>query len=146
MAWEGRNRETARQQIPRRMFLKKTAGGVAGLPLVSLPARSYANILGANDRVRVGVVGFSDRFRQSLLPAFAKHAQQPNFEIVAVSDIWNRRRDEGVAQIQKETGAKPQPFPNNEAMYDAPVTDPGIISTADFHHAYHSLAPTHARP
>src|SRR6266849_273866 len=105
-----------KQQIPRRKFLKTTAGGVAGLALGSLPAASYANILGANDRVRVGVVGFSDRFRQSLLPAFGQLAKRHNFEIVAVSDIWNRRRDEGVAQIDKVTGTKPQPFRNNEEM------------------------------
>jgi hypothetical protein len=127
------------QQMPRRKFLKTTAGGVAGLALGSLPAASYANILGANDRVRVGVVGFSDRFRQSLLPAFGKLAKQHNFELVAVSDIWNRRRDEGVAQIEKVTGAKPQPFRNNEEMYDARVTDAVMISTADFQHAYHGV-------
>src|SRR6266849_7232957 len=128
-----------KQQIPRRKFLKTTAGGVAGLALGSMPAASYANILGANDPVRVGVVGFSDRFRQSLLPAFGKLAKQHNFEIVAVSDIWNRRRDEGVAEIGKVTGAKPQPFRNNEEMYDARVTDAVMISTADFQHAYHGV-------
>jgi hypothetical protein len=46
--------------------------------------------VGANDRVRVGAVGFSDRFRSALVPAFMEHAAKLNFEIVAVSDIWNR--------------------------------------------------------
>lgn len=128
-----------KRQMPRRDFVKTTAGGVAGLALGSLPAASYANILGANDRVRVGVVGFSDRFRQSLLPAFGKLAKQYNFEIVALSDIWNRRRDEGVAQIEKVTGTKPQPFRNNEELYDARATDAVMISTADFQHAYHGV-------
>src|SRR5260370_2234503 len=96
-------------------------------------------MLGGYDRVRVGVVGFSDRFRQSLLPAFGKRDKQHNFEIVAVSDIWNGRRDEGGAEMGKVTGAKPQPCRNNEEMYDARVTDAVMISTADFQHAYHGV-------
>ena len=81
-----------KQKMPRREFVKVAAATVA-----ALPAARYARILGANDRVRVGIVGFSDRFRQALLPAFGKVGKELNFEIVAVSDLWNRRRDEGVA-------------------------------------------------
>ena len=51
----------------RREFIQKTALGTAGL---TLGAKSYSRILGSNDRVRVGIVGFSDRFRSSLVPAF----------------------------------------------------------------------------
>src|SRR5258705_6989800 len=87
--------------MPRRDFVKSAAAGVAGLAAASIPASSYARILGANDRVRVGIVGFSDRFRQALLPAFKAAGPTLNFEIVAVCDIWNRRRDEGVAEIER---------------------------------------------
>src|SRR6266566_9563621 len=127
------------QKMPRREFLKDAAAGVAGIAVTSLPAASYARILGANDRVRVGIVGFSDRFRQALLPAFGKVAKEFDFEIVAVSDIWSRRRDEGVAEIAKVTGAKPRAFRNNEEMYEARATDAVMISTADFQHAYHGV-------
>ena len=128
------------QKIPRRDFVKTTAAGVAGFALSgALPASSYARILGANERVRIGVVGFSDRFRQALLPSIARTAKETNFEIVAVSDIWNRRREEGVAQVEKVMGTKVRPFRNNEEMYDARVTDAVVISTADFQHAYHGV-------
>ena len=127
------------QKMPRREFLKDAAAGVAGIAVTSLPAASYARILGANDRVRVGIVGFSDRFRQALLPAFGKVAKEFDFEIVAVSDIWGRRRDEGVAEIEKVTGARPRAFRNNEEMYEARVSDAVMISTADFQHAYHGV-------
>jgi predicted dehydrogenase len=120
--------------MPRREFLKTTTAVAA-----ALPAARYAKILGANDRVRVGVVGFSDRFRQALLPAFAAVAKEHDFELVAVSDIWNRRRDEGVAQIEKVTGSKPRAFRNNEEMYAARATDAVMISTPDFAHAPHGV-------
>jgi hypothetical protein len=41
-----------------------------GAAALTLGAKSYSRIIGANDRVRVGIVGFSDRFRTSLAPAF----------------------------------------------------------------------------
>ena len=43
----------------RREFVQKTALGTAG---IALGAKSYSRILGANDRGRVGIVGYSDRF------------------------------------------------------------------------------------
>ena len=56
--------------------------------------------LGANDRVRVGIVGFSDRFRGSLAPQFLAQSKELNFEIVAVSDLWSKRRDEATAYFK----------------------------------------------
>jgi predicted dehydrogenase len=126
-------------RMQRRDFLKTATTGAVGLAATAgMPAESYARILGANDRVRVGVVGFSDRFRSSLMPAFMKHATELDFEFVAVSDIWNRRRDEGVAKLT-ELGCRVKPFRNNEEMYGARATDAVMISTADFQHAYHGV-------
>ena len=86
------------QPLPRRSFLKTAAAGAAGAVFATAaPAYSYSRIQGANARVRVGVVGFSDRFRGSLLPAMQAHAKALNFEFVAVSDLWSVRREAGVA-------------------------------------------------
>jgi len=115
----------------RREFIQKSALGAAGL---TLGANSYSRILGANDRVRVGVVGFSDRFRGSLAPAFLSLAKEMNFEIVAVSDLWNRRRDEAVTFF-KEKGVTVRTARNNDELYSGKDTDAVIISTADFQHA-----------
>ena len=124
----------SKRQIRRREFLK-----VAATAAATLPAARYAKILGANDRVRVGIVGFSDRFRQGHLPAYGQLGKELNFEIVAVSDIWSRRREEGVAEITRVMGTQPRPFRNNEEMYAARATDAVVISTADFQHAYHGV-------
>src|SRR5437870_6222728 len=126
-------------KMPRREFVK-----VAAATAAALPAARYTRILGANDRVRVGIVGFSDRFRQAHLPAYAKLGKELNFEIVAVSDIWSRRRDEGVAEIARVMGTQPRPFRNNEEMYAERATDAVVISTADFQHAYHGVEAMHA--
>jgi predicted dehydrogenase len=117
----------------RREFIQKTALGAAGL---TVGAKSYSRILGANDRVRVGVVGFSDRFKGSLAPAFLSLAKEYNFEIVAVSDLWSRRRDEAEAFFRKE-GVTVRTARNNDELYNGKDTDAVIISTADFQHALH---------
>jgi predicted dehydrogenase len=127
--------------IRRRDFLK-SATGLAGAAF--LPASRYARILGANDRVRVGVVGFSDRFRSSLLPAFLKHSQGLDFEIVTLSDIWTVRRDEGKAHIEKLSGGPVQAVRNNDELYAQKDIDAVIISTADFQHAQHGIEAVHA--
>jgi predicted dehydrogenase len=122
----------------RRDFLKLTSAGVAGAAL-SASASSYARILGANDRVGVGIVGFSDRCRSSLIPSFLKSAPALNFEFVALSDIWNRRRDEGSAYINKLTGKQISLARNNEELYENKNVEAVIVATADFQHSFHGV-------
>ncbi len=126
-------------EIKRRDFLKTLAAGTAGVALSGLTAKSYARVSGANERVRVGIVGFSDRARGALIPAFLNHHQALNFEFVAISDIWNRRREEGVAFLLEKTGQKVKTARNNEELYEKHKVDAVIISTADFQHALHAI-------
>ncbi|HEY2931569.1 MAG TPA: Gfo/Idh/MocA family oxidoreductase [Acidobacteriota bacterium] len=122
----------------RRNFIRTMAAGAAGMAVTSR-ASSYARIVGANDRVRVGIVGFSDRFRSALLPAFLTHAGSLNFEFVAVSDIWSRRRNEAVDAVEKRTGKKIATARNNDELYDRKDIDAVIVATADFQHARHAV-------
>jgi predicted dehydrogenase len=62
-----------------------------------------------------------------------------NFEMVALSDLWNRRRDEGKAFLEKELGGSIQTYRNNEELYSAKGIDAVFISTADFQHALHTI-------
>jgi predicted dehydrogenase len=125
----------------RRDFIKHSAMAAAGTYLGSLgfSAKSYGNILGANDRVRVGVVGFSDRFRSSLLPCFKHHYKEMNFDIVALSDIWKLRRDEGQGVLKESMQHDIKAFRNNDELYASKEVDAVIISTADFQHALHGI-------
>ena len=125
------------QDSSRREFLKTAGIGLAGAAI--LPAASYARVSGANDRIRVGVVGFSDRFRSSLLPAFLEHSKELNFEFVAVSDIWDKRREEGKAQIGRLAGKPIDAVRNNDELYDRKDVDAVMIATADFQHAQHGV-------
>src|SRR5713226_2884198 len=69
----------------RRNFVKQAALGAAAF-LVYPPSR----VLGANDRVRVGMIGVGGR-GQDLLKQVLK---VPQAELVAIADVYTRRRDE----------------------------------------------------
>jgi predicted dehydrogenase len=128
------------EAMTRRGFLKTSAMTAAAIGATQLAAGRVARAMGANDRVRVGVVGFSDRFRSALLPSFLAHYKEMNFDIVAVSDLWSRRREEGKAELEKAFGHPIETFVNNEALYEkAKDLDAVIISTADFQHALHAV-------
>lgn len=68
----------------RREFLGQAGLGLAGAAL--LPT---ARALGANDRIRIGLIGAGDRGMEDLKTAL----KQPNIECVAIADIYSRRRD-----------------------------------------------------
>ncbi len=125
----------------RRDFIKKVAAGTAGVTLggIGLSAKSYARILGANDRVNVGIVGFSNRARGALIPALIRNHKQLNFDIIGVSDIWNRRREEGAIFLEEKLGHKVSKYQNNDRLYEDKDIDAVIISTADFQHALHTV-------
>ena len=125
----------------RRKFIRQSAQAVAGTYLGSLAfsASSYARIIGANDRVRVGVVGFSDRHKSSHIPPFMQFYKDMNFDIVAVSDIWKKRREEGAAFLKDKMGHDITAFRNNDELYASRSVDAVFISTADFQHALHAI-------
>lgn len=80
----------------------------------------------------------------ALIPAFLEHAKEMNFEFVAVSDIWNRRRNEGAAYIQKLSGSPVEPVRNNDELYARKDVDAVLVATADFQHALHGVEAVNA--
>ncbi|MEO6219252.1 MAG: Gfo/Idh/MocA family oxidoreductase [Ginsengibacter sp.] len=131
----------------RRHFIKQTTLATAGTLLAAkgFSAKSYKNIIGSNDRVRLGVVGFSDRFRQSHLPSFMQHYKELNFDIVAVSDIWKVRREEGQNFLKDKMAHDIIACRNNEELYDQKNIDGVFLSTADFQHAQHAIQAVNAK-
>jgi predicted dehydrogenase len=62
-----------------------------------------------------------------------------NFEMVALSDLWNKRREEGKAYLEKQLGGNITTYRNNDELYAAKGIDAVFISTADFQHALHTI-------
>ena len=122
----------------RREFVKGAAG-MAGILAAGYGPSLYA--AGANERVRVACVGYSDRFRQTLLPCFLHHNKELNFDLVAVADLWKKRLFENAKpEIQKAVGHDVETYSSDVSLYEnAKDIDAVIISTADFQHAQHAV-------
>src|ERR1700734_797757 len=68
----------------RRKFIGAMATGLAST------LASSAGVLGANERVRIGIIGAGQRGTELVHQAIAC----PNVEIAAFADVYNRRLDE----------------------------------------------------
>jgi predicted dehydrogenase len=97
-------------------------------------------VLGANDRIRVAIVGAGDRMMNALVPSFLGQAGALNFDLVAVCDIWSKRREEVPAVIAKKYNIKePAKVRNTTELYAMKDVDAVMIATADFQHAQHAI-------
>lgn len=119
----------------RRGFISLATAGAATLAA----SRTWARAPGANDRLRIGLAGFAERSKFTLIPAFQAVASELNAEIVAVSDIWSVRREEAVAWLRDTYGLTVAAYRNNEEMYESARLDGVIIATCDFQHAVHCI-------
>ena len=123
--------------MTRRDFCKGSAG-LAGIIAAGAAPSLYA--LGANDRVRVACVGYSDRFRGSLVKCFQHHNKKMNFDMVAVADLWKKRLyEKAKPALEKDFGHSIEAYRSDIELYEkAKDVDAVIISTADFQHAQHA--------
>lgn len=109
----------------RREFIKTAAAGTA-----ALLAYPPSQVLGANDRVRVGMIGVGARGQDLLKQVLAV----PNAQLVAVADIYSRRRDEA-----KQLAPGIQTFADHSRLLDSKDVD-GVIVASPLHlHARHFL-------
>ena len=109
----------------RRDFVGGMAMGAAAVA-VSSPAR----VLGANNRVRFGIIGVGDRGQQDLKDAIAL----PDVECVAVADIYSRRRDQAKAIVPNA-----QIYDDPRKLLDRHDIDAVIVATPVFLHAKYFL-------
>ena len=117
--------------IDRRTFVKQAGAAAVA---VGVEARSYARILGANDRIRLGQLGCGARSEGHVHMAQLASRQFP-VETVAVCDIWSLARDRRAAQAKKAFNLNPQSYKYSEDMLARKDIDGVMIATGDFQHA-----------
>ena len=107
----------------RREFIQKT--GMAAAALLAYPP---ARVLGANDRVRVGMIGVGARGQELLKQVL----EIPNAQLVAVADIYSGRRSEA-----QQLAPGIQMFDDHRRLLEVKDLD-GIIVASPLHiHARH---------
>jgi predicted dehydrogenase len=112
----------------RREFVKTTALGATA---VAMSARSYSQVVGANDRVRVGLIGFGLVGR---IHARNFHANKGS-QLVAVSDTFQPRAD----ACKELVGPDLKQYPDFRKLLDDKSIDAVCVATPDHWHALHAM-------
>jgi predicted dehydrogenase len=108
----------------RRAFLKQAAIGAAML------AYPGARVLGANDRIRVGMIGVGDRGNDLLGQILGVH----DVEVVAMADVYSRRRDQAKSRVPGI-----QTFDDHRRLLDMKDVDAVIVASPLHCHVRHFL-------
>ena len=117
--------------MDRRTFIKETAKTAAA---VSMTARAYSRVIGANDRIRLAQLGCGDRSRGHVHMSQLASKHTP-VEHVAVCDLWSKARERRGAQVKQVFGVQPQAYQHYEDMLSRNDIDGVMIATGDFQHA-----------
>lgn len=106
-------------QSSRRDFLRRSAIGAAAIPVLLDPSR----ILGANDRLRIGIIGVGGRGGSNINGVKGE-------DIVALCDV-----DRGRLAKSKESHKGAATFTDYRELLEKSKLDAVVISTPDHHHA-----------
>jgi len=110
--------------LSRREFLKDTAVGAAGVAV--LGGLAPARVLGANDRIRVGVLGSGGR-AQYVMELFKK---VPTTQFVAVCDVYGPHREAAL----KVAGPNAKGYVDYREVLDRKDVDAVLIGSPDHWH------------
>jgi len=122
--------------ITRREFLDTAAVGAAGLA-VNSAAKSYAQILGANDRLNFAVIGLNSRAYAHLS---ALNANRATARISHVCDVDSVILQRFAARTEKDTGSAPATERDFRNILANKEVDAITIATPDHWHAPMAIA------
>jgi predicted dehydrogenase len=121
----------------RREFIKKFTVGSAGLAIggtaFGFNAKSYRNILGSNDRIRIGIIGVNGRGNQM----GRTFARTPGAEVGTICDVDTRAIPKAIQSITSLNPAPAAPKSEKDCrkVLDDKTIDAIYIATPDHWHA-----------
>lgn len=119
----------------RRNFIKTASAGVVGLAAFSgvnaMPARNYRNILGANERINVGIIGLGRRLEAYFEPIAM---QKANVKLVYLCDVMKSQREKAALAFQKHIDYAPALENDVRKVFGDKNVDAVFIATPDHWH------------
>jgi len=131
-----------RKGASRREFLRTATAGAAG---VALSAASYGRVLGANDRIAIGMIGCGSRGLGAHMAGVHKHDKEQNVEFVAVADPWRPARERAAATAKEWYGREPKQFVSYRDIVALKDVDAVMIASCDHQHTTHLEAAAKAK-
>ncbi|QMU26966.1 Gfo/Idh/MocA family protein [Adhaeribacter radiodurans] len=119
----------------RRLFIKNAVTGAAAVSfggvLPGFSAKSYGNILGANERIKVASMGVNSRG----LAVASNFARQENCEVLYISDVDSRAAAKCIATVEPIQKKKPKAAPDFRKALEVKNLDALIVTAPDHWHA-----------
>ena len=119
----------------RREFIKKAITGVAAVSvggiLPGFSPKSYGNILGANDRIKVAIMGVNGRGTALA----SNYASQSNCEVLYISDVDSRAAEKCIATVEPIQKKKPKAAPDFRKALEDKNLDALVVTAPDHWHA-----------
>ena len=118
----------------RREFIKNTAIGAAGLTLggLTMSARSYGRIVGANDRLNIAIVGLGRRLGAYYMPIASPKS---NVELVYLCDVMESQMSRAAQSFSKHINYTPKLEGDFFKVISDPKVDAILNATPDHWHA-----------
>ncbi|MBI2480536.1 MAG: Gfo/Idh/MocA family oxidoreductase [Planctomycetia bacterium] len=119
--------------ITRRQFVTRSAATAAaiGMPLVA-----SSRVLGANEEIRVGIVGLGGRGTGAHVPGFQN---QTGVKVVAIADVDQQRLGSAADMIQSKYGHQVEQFTDMRRMFDRKDIDVIGNATQNYWHALSTI-------
>lgn len=115
----------------------------SGLALGAAAVASQVSVgraaVGANDRIRVGIVGLGVRGAHHV-NWVAGHAKECNTSVAAVCDVWKPNLDRAAASVKDRFGEAPKTSTRYGDLLAMDDLDAVIVATPDFSHMKIALA------
>jgi len=121
------------KNVSRRNFLSNSAKTAAAG--AALSALSYKNVLGANDRITMAVIGIRGRGRAH----YRNFLQMPNIRVKTLCDVDERLFPERVKEVEELQGKEPEVEFDLRRVYEDKDIDAVAIATTDHWHALSTI-------
>ncbi len=119
----------------RRSFIKTATAGAVGVAfsnsINAMSARSYANIIGANDRIHVAIQGLGRRYGAFIEPITKKES---NVQLLYFCDVMKSQRDKAAALFAKTNDYNPKLENDIRKIFADKNVDAVFMATPDHWH------------
>jgi len=122
---------TERRDFIKKSLIGSTAWAIGGM---GLSAKSYASILGANDRLTVAVIGISGRGTDHI-SRFCGMKDSHNVRLKTLCDVDEKFWEAGVKTVQEKVGIKPVMEWDMRKVFDDKEIDAVSMATPNHWHA-----------
>ena len=126
-------------KMERREFLKTSAIATSGIGVIphSLTILKKGKAIGANDRIRIGIIGCGSRGNNVFMDGIHKHRDEMNVEIVAICDPWRIAREQANQKVKKWYGRDARQVVSYRELLELDNIDAVMIASPDHLHTTH---------